>query len=171
MKKIIDGKRYDTKTAKLLCKNKYGLPGNFEYYWEGLYRKKTGEYFLAGEGGPMSPYGEQTGTNSWSGGEEIIPLSREEAMKFAEKHMDADKFEEEFGPIEEEKDPTLINLGNKIRKIREAAGLTQAEAAARAGFLQQVWAQYENAQVSPTVGRLKQIADALGVKPSELLEE
>ena len=47
MKKIINGKLYDTDTAKevfaISCGNG---PSDFHYYAEQLYRKRTGEYFL-----------------------------------------------------------------------------------------------------------------------------
>ena len=47
MKKIINGRLYDTGTAKEIgCyENGYGA-GDFRYYYESLYRKRTGEYFL-----------------------------------------------------------------------------------------------------------------------------
>ena len=55
MKKIINGKLYDTETAKLIGRSYHGEgPRDFRHYSEELYRKRTGEYFLYGEGGPMS---------------------------------------------------------------------------------------------------------------------
>lgn len=101
MKKIINGKKYDTKTAKLIGRIQYGQYGSLDFVWEGLFRKKTGEYFLQGEGGAMSRYSVQTGQNNWSGGEEIIPLSLEKAKEWAEKNLDGEDYEAEFGEIEE----------------------------------------------------------------------
>lgn len=100
MKKIIGGKRYDTDTAKFLGYAGYSHPGDFAFWSEHLYRKRTGEYFLHGIGGAMSKYARRVGPDEWSGGEKIRPLSPEEAQKWAEEHMDADEYEQVFGKIE-----------------------------------------------------------------------
>lgn len=100
MKKIINRKKYDTDTAKCLLSWDNNHTG-FSYCHEELYRKKTGEFFLYGHGGPMSKYTKSCGDNSWSGAEEIIPLSEAEARKWAEEHGDADEYEAIFGEVEE----------------------------------------------------------------------
>ncbi len=41
MKKIINGKRYDTDTAKILGSVGYSHPGDFNFWVERLYSKKT----------------------------------------------------------------------------------------------------------------------------------
>ena len=64
MKKIINGKRYDTSTAILIGSARYSH-GDLEYLTEELYRKKTGEFFLY----------RITRQNKWPGGEEIRPAS------------------------------------------------------------------------------------------------
>jgi hypothetical protein len=43
--------------------------GIFRWVCEELYRKRTGEYFLYGEGGPMSKYSRQVEQNGWAEGE------------------------------------------------------------------------------------------------------
>jgi hypothetical protein len=101
MKRIINGKKYDTDTAKNLGSAGYSHPGDFAFWSERLYRKRTGEYFLHGIGGAMSKYARRIGLNEWSGGEEIIPLSLEEAQKWAEKHLEVEEFELIFGTCEE----------------------------------------------------------------------
>lgn len=101
MKKIIHGKKYDTGTASLVHTACFGEPASFGYFEETLYRKHTGEYFMHGRGGPASRYSVSVGQNSWSGGEKIVPLSLTEAKAWAEKTMDADEYEAEFGPVEE----------------------------------------------------------------------
>ena len=73
MKKIINGKRYDTETANLCGNTSYSYRGDFHFWREELYQKRTGEFFLYGEGGPMTKYSVSTGQNTWSGGEKIIP--------------------------------------------------------------------------------------------------
>ena len=115
MKKIINGKRYDTDTATLIGSARYGYPSDFEYWAEDLYRKKTGEFFLYGEGGPMSRYSRSTGQNEWSGGEEIRPLSLKEAQKWAEKYLDADKYEKVFGRIEEGKTQIATWIADSVK--------------------------------------------------------
>lgn len=101
MKKIIAGKLYDTETAVAIGDNGYSNPGDFHYWWETLYKKKTGEFFLFGEGGPASCYGEQFAQNSWRSGSEIRPLSEDEAKEWAMENIDADDYMEHFGPVEE----------------------------------------------------------------------
>lgn len=101
MKKIINGKKYDTKTATLLASCQYSHPFDFNHYIEELYQKKTGEFFLHGQGGSHSKYCElYGGTNSWNGGSKIIPFTRDEAKKWAEKFLDADKCKKIFSDKE-----------------------------------------------------------------------
>jgi len=101
MKKIINGRRYDTNTAQFLGYAGYSHSGDFSFWRETLYRKKTGEFFLHGIGGAMSRYARQIGQNEWTGGEEIIPLSPKKAQEWAEKHLEVEKFELIFGTCEE----------------------------------------------------------------------
>lgn len=52
MKKIINGKKYDTETAGLICEHDNGRSWtDFYFYKECLYKKKTGEFFIHEEGG------------------------------------------------------------------------------------------------------------------------
>lgn len=96
MKKILGGKKYNTETAH--CVGAYWNGGACS---ETLYRKRTGEFFLYGEGGPMSKYGVAYGNNEWGYGEEIRPLTVDEAKAWAEEHLDADEYEAVFGEVEE----------------------------------------------------------------------
>lgn len=131
MKRIINGRRYDTETAKLVGYTSYDTPGSLSYWSEDLYRKKTGEYFLYGMGGPMSKYGKQTGQNEWSYGHEIRPLTLDEAKAWAEKYLDADTFEEIFGAVEENKVQVSTwiekSIKQEIDKLRNEKGLTIAD--------------------------------------------
>lgn len=103
MKKIINGKVYDTDTAKELGSwANGGTWRDFTHMEETLYRKKTGEFFLHGEGGPMSRYAEAQGQNSWSGGSRIMPMTFTEARKWAEEHLDGDEYEAIFGTVTED---------------------------------------------------------------------
>lgn len=101
MKKVILGKLYDTETAEYIGSYQYSKPNDFEYEREVLYKKKTGEYFLYGEGGPKSKYVKVVGQNEWSGGEKIIPMDVESAKEWAEEHLDGDAYIAAFGDVEE----------------------------------------------------------------------
>ena len=63
-----------------------GLYGSFEYTEEILYKKRTGEYFLYGSSRPQGKYAKMISENNWSGGETIIPYTKEEAIKWLEKY-------------------------------------------------------------------------------------
>jgi len=101
-KKIINGKLYNTETATFIggwCNN---YPTNdFKYCDESLFRKRTGEYFISGEGGPLSKYSKSYGNNSWGYGYEITPLSEEEAKQWAEDRMSANEYIAIFGEVAE----------------------------------------------------------------------
>lgn len=107
MKKIIsstyflNGRKYDTETAKCVGNWNNGYSCNdFKYVKESLYCKKTGEFFLYGEGGAMTEYAESYAGNTY-GSERIIPLTEDEAKEWAENKLDADDYESIFGPVEE----------------------------------------------------------------------
>ena len=125
MKKIINGKRYDTETAMFCGSDSYSNRMELSWWEETLYQKKTGEFFLYGEGGPMSRYAETTGQNSWSGGERLMPLSLSTAQKWAEEHLTADEYEKIFGEVEEselERKPLNLSLPvDIIKQLRQAA--------------------------------------------------
>ena len=102
MKTIINGRKYDTDTAKFIATDWSDIPKNdFAYWEESLYRKKTGEFFLYGYGGPMSIYSKTIGQNEWITGEKIIPMTIEQARAWGEKHMTVWSYEETFGAVEE----------------------------------------------------------------------
>jgi hypothetical protein len=110
MKKIINGKRYDTDTAKVIAEHEEGYVGDLEYYRETLHRKRSGEYFLHGFGHAASRYAENLGEGRWGAGECITPLSYDEARKWAENALDADAYEAEFGVVEDDGTSTTITV-------------------------------------------------------------
>ena len=94
MKKIINGKRYDTETATEigLGESMCGYT-DFNWFTERLYRTKAGQFFLAGEGGPMSRWSRSIDQNSWSSGSGIVLMTASEARDWCEDHMDADEID------------------------------------------------------------------------------
>ena len=130
MKKIIGGKLYDTETAREVGEWDNGLSGgDFGLEVETLYRKRTGEYFLHGWGGAASRYAKQVGTSTWGAGAEIRPLTYEQAREWAERKLDADAYQEEFGPAPEG-DGEAVHLH---ATISEAARRALDAEAARTG--------------------------------------
>lgn len=122
MKKIINGRRYDTDSARELATFFCGgSRSDFHWWRETLYRKNTGEYFLHGEGGPASKYAEAVGLNEWTGGERIMPLSLEEAQKWAEDHLDGDEYEEIFGAVEEDVSKRTVTFSLTEKTIEKIA--------------------------------------------------
>jgi hypothetical protein len=101
MKKIINGRLYDTETAKLVGSASYSYPGDFQHWSEDLYLKKTGEFFIHGTGGALSKYSRSAGFNTVTGGEEIISLTTKEAKAWAEKYLEVEEYERIFGEVEE----------------------------------------------------------------------
>ena len=109
MKKIIHGKKYDTDTAERLgCWNNGLDRGNLNFCEEELYRKKTGDFFLYGCGGPRTSYAKRDG-DMWSGGEDICLLSVAEAKDWVEDHLSADSFEAIFGEVPEDDNFRLVS--------------------------------------------------------------
>ena len=102
MKKIINNKMYNTETATHIESISYGRNRrDYSYYEESLYRKKTGEFFLYGSGGPASKYRKEVAPHSWESGEDIIPVTLEEVKRWCEMYISPDYYEEVFGPVEE----------------------------------------------------------------------
>ena len=74
-----------------------------------------------------------------------------------EKHMKDPDFAAAYAEADAEYSVLEAMLGARI-----AAGLTQAEVAARAGTTQSAIARLEGGQVSPTVATLRKYAKAVG---------
>ena len=102
MRKIIKGKMYDTETATEVGSfSNAGSFRDFTHMEETLYRKRNGEFFLFGEGGPMTKYAVTIGQNSWSGGSRITPLTENQAREWAEECLNVDEYISLFGDVDE----------------------------------------------------------------------
>lgn len=131
MRKVINGRVYNTATSTFLGEAAYSNRTDFDFWSEELYKNKAGAYFLYGEGGASSKYSRRIGTNSWAGGEAITPLTEEEAKKWAEEYLDADKYEAIFGDTEEAepslREPLTLTLDpDIISSLREHSRETGA---------------------------------------------
>ena len=100
MRKIINGKAYDTNTAKLLTVWKNDCsPTDFSYTSESLYIKRTGEYFIHGESNASGKYA-RLSYGMYGSGEDITPLTKEEAVEWVER-LANDEYESIFGKVGE----------------------------------------------------------------------
>jgi hypothetical protein len=97
MKKIIDGLRFNTENAIEIGSAGEGFAGDLQRWVATLYKTpRSGRFFIAGSGGPMSRFAQSIGQNQWSGGSDLIPMSEEDALAWAEKYLDADTVERYF---------------------------------------------------------------------------
>lgn len=95
MKKIINGKRYDTETATEVAQQTWGHHGDFARKEETLYKTKNGAWFLHGKGGPATEYAVFDG-NTATGGQDITPMTQEQAQEWLENNGFTDEIEQEF---------------------------------------------------------------------------
>lgn len=102
MKKIIDGLRYDSeKAVEIGAADSLGSEADsvtdFRYWEAKLYRtKRSGRYFIVGEGGPMTRFSQSAGQNTWTAGADLIPIGEDEARQWAERYLSPDIVEEYF---------------------------------------------------------------------------
>ena len=108
MRKIIAGRKYDTDTATFLGSHDNGLRG-FDWSEESLYRKKSGEYFLHGEGGARTEWARMD-HGLVCGGEGIRPITYEGARMWAEDNLSADLYEAAFGPVPEDAGDAMLSV-------------------------------------------------------------
>ena len=101
MRKVINGKMYNTETATEIYEydNRFSQ-NDFKWWAVTLFKKKTGEFFLYGRGGAASPFAECYG-DSYGSGERIDPITENQARCWLEEYGDADAYETAFGTVEE----------------------------------------------------------------------
>lgn len=63
----------------------------------------------------------------------------------------------------------LHTIGNNLYKIRKSRGLTQAEAAEKAGLSDRTYADIERGGVSMRIDSLMRICSALNITPNDIL--
>ena len=87
IRKIVGGKKYDTGTAKCIGYYTNSEVEIYDFAFETLYLKKTGEFFL-------HKWGEFQGYV-------ILPMTVEEAKVWMEEHESVEAYEAAFGKVEE----------------------------------------------------------------------
>ena len=93
MKKIINGKKYDTETATFIFTlTNWDCSVSYEQV-EHFYKKKTGEFFRYDQ--------KKTNWGNIHEYETIIPLTIGEAQRQLENYMSVAKYESIFGEVEE----------------------------------------------------------------------
>ena len=64
-----------------------------------------------------------------------------------------------------------MEVGQKIRSVRDAKGMTAREVVSKTGMGAPSYSRIETGANEPTIESLKKIAAALGVKPGDLLDD
>ena len=125
MNKVIRGKRYNTETAKSVGTWEANEPENSDFWEkEELYQKRSGEFFLIGQGGAQTQYARFSMGGESKPGIELRPIEPEEASDWAEEHLTADEYEALFGPVAEDGSRgriTLTLLNSTIDTVRREA--------------------------------------------------
>jgi len=68
------------------------------------------------------------------------------------------------------RDQRLVNFGNRIRAIRKEKNLSQEELAALANIDRSYMGHIERGEKNVTLTKIYQIADALKIQPSKLVD-
>ena len=127
MKKVINGKRYNTETATKLAVFCADYPKEDTHYWEEtLYRKLTGEFFLHGCGGWDSKYA--CWMPQWDGGGKLIPLTVDEAKTWVKENMDQETYDRIFGEIVDDDARRVVGFsltGKTVEMIKRGAAERQ----------------------------------------------
>ena len=85
MKRVIDGKLYNTETAEEIASFCSGQCGDFNFYEAIMYRTKKGALFLYESGGPFSKMGESNGKESY-GTSALTVLNTDQALSWANEN-------------------------------------------------------------------------------------
>ena len=86
MKKVVKGLIYNTEKSTELCSYEYGNGfGDSHHEYTTLYVSKGGRFFISGVGGPKSRWGRQTSPNTWSSGEGLEQLDKDEAQRLCKQ--------------------------------------------------------------------------------------
>lgn len=108
MKKIINNKLYDTATAKKLAEWDENGTDPLNYIAEALYRKKTGEFFVFGDGGANTKYARIGRLKGFEPGSAILPMSLEQAKEWALDRLPKSEYDDIFGDMIDDDGSTTV---------------------------------------------------------------
>ena len=94
MKKVINGKRYDTYTATELARTSYISECDQTFHEEQLYLKRTGEYFLCTQVSKLINF-ENLSDDMINPEKKIFPFTLDEAKDWVKNHVNY-KYDELF---------------------------------------------------------------------------
>jgi transcriptional regulator with XRE-family HTH domain len=66
--------------------------------------------------------------------------------------------------------PTMVHIGDNLKRLRILSTLTQAELAQKAGVTPTAVARIERNETEPRTRTIRKLSNALEVEPKELLE-
>lgn len=102
MKRIINGKMYDTDTATLVADYEPDYDNSWDECWHQiLYITQTKEWFLYGEGNPWSQDSIFVSDNSFNDSSAIEPFTSEQAKEWLADRNFVDEYINYFGEPEE----------------------------------------------------------------------
>ena len=91
MKKIINGKTYNTETARQIAEQGTGQTANFSDWYTELYVTKKGAFFTHSWGGAMTQFAENLGGGSRAEGSAWSIVTKEEALSFLDDAYNIDE--------------------------------------------------------------------------------
>ena len=97
MRRSINGKLYNTATARKLGFWADESQQGFRCYEETLYVTRTGNYFIYSIGGPLSRYAQNLGESRWVREGNIVPISWEDAQRWGKDRLSNAEFFSVFG--------------------------------------------------------------------------
>jgi ribosome-binding protein aMBF1 (putative translation factor) len=163
IRKVINGKRYYTDTAaEIAVISKRHLSYYNLIELEGLYKKKTGEYFIA-----SGPDHESESKSDFIQ-EEIVPITKEMAEKWGREYMSEKAYQKAF-LANAEPEPGSV-LGKTIKRIRLSKNMSQSELAEKIDVTQSRITRYEHGE-EMTITTFRKIAVGLGIKAAQLMYE
>jgi hypothetical protein len=135
MKRIIAGRTYDTETARLITEYSHGYPGDTSYYRERLYSTPRNAFYLTCHGGVRSHYAYGYRDGQLRAGDDIIPLTDEEVLRWLEDHERTQEIEDLFGKQPDAGEATAVIC---FRVSPEVKGRV-VQTAAKSGHDVQSW--------------------------------
>lgn len=130
MKKVINGKVYDTEKAKLIAEAHHDnvQDADGKPLKQRLYQKKTAEFFIHAEGAAIEL--QNIFKHGYKPNAGIYPLTYEQAQRWAERELSAEQWESIFGDPEYDDSRVSLNLSMTaseaeiIKKAAAQAGMT-----------------------------------------------